>query len=121
MLLFLKKGNGQKGQSTIEYILLVAAIIAIVIAFTVSNNTGLRQHLNGTLDTATNKWKEKETHLDSSMTSADNDKVELGSDMLFPESTMPAATVDAVQRSGSSGGGSTAPRPIPIPEQNPEI
>jgi len=43
----------KRGQSTVEYVLLVAAVIAVMIAFTTNKTTGLQQHLNATLDSAT--------------------------------------------------------------------
>jgi Flp pilus assembly pilin Flp len=49
---FMYKIN-KRGQSTVEYVLLVAAVIAVMIAFTTNKSTGLQQHLNATLDSAT--------------------------------------------------------------------
>lgn len=42
----------KRGQSTVEYILLVAAVIAVVIAFTANQNTGVQGQLNTTLNAA---------------------------------------------------------------------
>jgi Flp pilus assembly pilin Flp len=42
----------KRGQSTVEYVLLVAAVIAVMIAFTTNKTTGLQQHMNATLDDA---------------------------------------------------------------------
>ncbi len=41
-----------KGQSTVEYILLATAVVAVLILFTTSPNTGLRGKLNSTLTSA---------------------------------------------------------------------
>ena len=43
-----------RGQSTVEYILLVTAVIAVMIVFTTNKTTGLQGRLNTTYDTATN-------------------------------------------------------------------
>ncbi len=45
--------KNKRGQSTIEYILLVTAVIAIMIIFSTSNSTGIRSALNGVWGTAT--------------------------------------------------------------------
>jgi Flp pilus assembly pilin Flp len=42
-----------KGQSTVEYILLATAVVAVLILFTTNPNTGLRAKLNSTLTSAT--------------------------------------------------------------------
>ena len=48
------KNKKRKGQSTLEYIVLVTAIIAVILVFL--GPTGLfRSRLNQTLDTATNQ------------------------------------------------------------------
>ena len=41
----------QKGQSTVEYIVLVSAVIGVLILFLVNNNSPFRTSLNTTLDT----------------------------------------------------------------------
>jgi uncharacterized protein (UPF0333 family) len=42
-----------RGQSTVEYVLLVAAVIAVMVAFTTNNNSGgFREQLNSTLGDA---------------------------------------------------------------------
>jgi len=43
----------KKGQSTVEYIILVTAVIAVVIFFVVSPGSPFRQHMNETLGNAT--------------------------------------------------------------------
>ena len=56
----------RKGQSTIEYIILVAAVIAVMIFFAGQNNTGLQQRLNNTYDIATNDMQAKGVALSDS-------------------------------------------------------
>ena len=46
------KINNNRGQSTVEYVLLVTAVVAVMIAFATNNGTGIQQHLNTTLSTA---------------------------------------------------------------------
>jgi Flp pilus assembly pilin Flp len=44
----------KRGQSTVEYVLLVAAVIAVMVAFTTNKNAGgLQSELNSTLSSAT--------------------------------------------------------------------
>jgi hypothetical protein len=43
----------KKGQSTVEYIILVTAVIAVVIFFVVNDNSPFRQKMNATLGNAT--------------------------------------------------------------------
>ena len=38
------------GQSTVEYILLVTAVIGVIILFTTGNNSGFKQSLNKTIN-----------------------------------------------------------------------
>ena len=45
----------KKGQSTVEYVLLVSAVIAVVIAFTSNSNTGVQQQLGSSLNQAFNQ------------------------------------------------------------------
>ena len=46
--------KNKRGQSTVEYVLLVTAVVAVIIAFvTVNNNGGFQAQLNSTLNTAT--------------------------------------------------------------------
>lgn len=49
----------ESGQSTVEYILLVTAVIAIVIVFTVGNNSSVKSKLNNTYETVTNGVSDK--------------------------------------------------------------
>ena len=48
----------KRGQSTVEYILLVAAVIAVMVAFTTNSGTGVQKQLNITLDTAANQMSD---------------------------------------------------------------
>lgn len=43
----------QKGQSTVEYIVLVTAVIVIVIAFLVSDASPFKQRMNASMDAVT--------------------------------------------------------------------
>jgi hypothetical protein len=43
----------KKGQSTVEYIILVTAVIAVIIFFVVNGNSPFRQRMNSTLGNAT--------------------------------------------------------------------
>ena len=45
--------RSKKGQSTVEYIILVAGVIAILIVFVGSDSSPFRQALNRTYNTAT--------------------------------------------------------------------
>jgi len=40
-----------KGQSTVEYVLLVSAVLAVIIALTTNKNTGFQQKLTNTVNT----------------------------------------------------------------------
>ena len=44
----------RKGQSTVEYIILVAAVIAVILVFVGSDNTGFRKAFTNALTQATN-------------------------------------------------------------------
>jgi Flp pilus assembly pilin Flp len=44
--------KNKRGQSTVEYVLLVTAVIAVIIAIVTSNNGGMQGQLNSTLNTA---------------------------------------------------------------------
>ena len=53
---FLKKDKrmrAHKGQSTVEYILLVTAVIAVIVLFTGGNNSVFQQRLNSVFNTTT--------------------------------------------------------------------
>ena len=44
--------KNKRGQSTVEYVLLVTAVVVVIIAFIGNNNSGFRKQLNSTLNTA---------------------------------------------------------------------
>jgi Flp pilus assembly pilin Flp len=46
--------KNKKGQSTVEYVLLVTAVIAVMVAFATSQNGGLQGQLNTTMNTVVN-------------------------------------------------------------------
>ena len=58
--------QGSSGQSTVEYILLVTAVIAVMIFFTTNKNAGLQGTLNSTLDTTSNSITEMANRLTAS-------------------------------------------------------
>jgi Flp pilus assembly pilin Flp len=43
--------KNKRGQSTVEYVLLMTAVVAVIIAFVSSKDTGLQKQLNATLNT----------------------------------------------------------------------
>jgi len=45
--------RAHKGQSTVEYILLVTAVVAVIILFTTGNNSPFQQRLNSVFNTTT--------------------------------------------------------------------
>lgn len=45
----------QKGQSTVEYIVLVTAVVAVLLLFLANGNSPFNQKLNSTLNTVTGK------------------------------------------------------------------
>jgi Flp pilus assembly pilin Flp len=45
--------KNKKGQSTVEYILLVTAVVAVMIVFVAGKNSPFQTQLNGTLNTVT--------------------------------------------------------------------
>ncbi len=52
-----------KGQSTVEYILLVTAVIAVIVLFTVGPNNLFQSRLNSVFDTTTQDMLNVATHL----------------------------------------------------------
>ena len=44
--------KNKRGQSTVEYILLMTAVVAVIIALVAGNNSQFQQTLNSTLNTA---------------------------------------------------------------------
>ena len=55
-----------RGQSTVEYILLVTAVVGVMILFLTNKNTGLQSKLNSTLDTAGNNIGDMSNRLNKS-------------------------------------------------------
>ncbi len=64
--------RNKKGQSTVEYILLVTAVIAVLIFFMTSKDRGMQAHLGKTMNTATDKMAVKSTTLTGSQKDASN-------------------------------------------------
>ncbi|MBI3601830.1 MAG: class III signal peptide-containing protein [Candidatus Omnitrophica bacterium] len=69
--------NGSKGsprdklgQSTVEYIILVTAVIAVVILFVANPGTGFQKKVNSTLETATQGMEDKGAFLSTSHNTA---------------------------------------------------
>jgi uncharacterized protein (UPF0333 family) len=59
--------KNKRGQSTVEYILLVTAVVAVMIVFATSNNSGgFRGQLNGVLSTAANGMNSEMDELNKS-------------------------------------------------------
>ncbi len=58
-----KKAREQSGQSTIEYIILVTAVIGVIILFMSGNNNLFQAKLNSTLGETVNQIKSKGTDL----------------------------------------------------------
>ena len=71
-----------KGQSTVEYILLVTAVIGVMIFFLTNKNGGLQGKLNSTVDTAANSIGNMSDRLDRSHAASNG------------QSPGPAVTVD---------------------------
>ncbi len=49
----------KKGQSTVEYILLVTAVVAVIIVIVNGDKSPFRKKLNTTIDTITNGMEDK--------------------------------------------------------------
>ena len=59
--------KNKRGQSTVEYVLLVTAVIAVIIAFTSSTSkSGFQSTLNSALGTVTNDTSDMATRLSAS-------------------------------------------------------
>ena len=48
----MKHIKNKRGQSTVEYVLLVTAVVAVIIVMVTSNKSGLQSQLNTTLNSA---------------------------------------------------------------------
>lgn len=53
----MEKRSAAAGQSTVEYILLVTAVIAVVILFVTGKNSSFQTRLNSVLDISTNSME----------------------------------------------------------------
>ena len=60
-------GKNKKGQSTLEYIILVTAVIMVIISFLVGTNSPFKTQLNLTLNGTTDMMAEMTTRLGGSM------------------------------------------------------
>jgi len=58
--------KSKKGQSTLEYIILVTGVVAILIAFLTSDQSPFRQAYNNTLRSATNGMENMANRLQQS-------------------------------------------------------
>ena len=65
--MFIKK---KKGQSTVEYIILVTAVIAVIIVFVNSNSSLFRRSLNDSYDAATGAMTNMGQRLDTTFNTA---------------------------------------------------
>lgn len=62
----LQKCRGKSGQSTVEYILLVTAVIAVMIFFATGNNRGIQQRLSNSYNQVGDNMAEKASTLKDS-------------------------------------------------------
>jgi hypothetical protein len=59
-------GRQKKGQSTLEYVILVTAVIVVIIALLMGTNSPFKTALNGTLGTTVNQMNVMGNRLTSS-------------------------------------------------------
>ena len=59
-----------QGQSTVEYILLVTAVVAVVILFTTGNNSMFQQRLNSVFNSTTQDMLNVATYLQQNAANA---------------------------------------------------
>ena len=62
--------RAHKGQSTVEYILLVTAVVAVVILFTAGNGSIFQQRLNSVFNTTTQDMLNVATYLQQNAANA---------------------------------------------------
>ena len=55
--------KNKKGQSTVEYVLLVTAVLAVIIAFVTGNGSMFKSQLNSTLNQTTNMMNTESSSL----------------------------------------------------------
>jgi Flp pilus assembly pilin Flp len=60
------KLKNKRGQSTVEYVLLVTAVLAVIIAFVSTNKGGFQNQLNTTLNTVVTEIGTETDQLDKS-------------------------------------------------------
>jgi Flp pilus assembly pilin Flp len=65
------KINHKRGQSTVEYILLVTAVIAVMIVFATSKDKGLQGKLSNTLNETSTQITNMSDRLDNSYAQSD--------------------------------------------------
>jgi uncharacterized protein (UPF0333 family) len=58
--------KNKRGQSTVEYILLMTAVVAVIIGFVATQNGGFQTQLNSTLGSAANQMTEMSGRLSGS-------------------------------------------------------
>ena len=68
---FMFRKRSRSGQSTVEYILLVTAVIGVMIFF-LTNSNGLQGKLNSTLGTASNGIEDMSNRLHNSQAASGN-------------------------------------------------
>jgi hypothetical protein len=55
--------HAHKGQSTVEYLLLITAVIAVIVLFTTGNNSPFQQNLNSVFNTTSQAMLNTATYL----------------------------------------------------------
>ena len=58
--------KNKKGQSTVEYVLLVTAVVSVMIVFATNKDHGFQQQLNSTLNTAASDMNDMADRLQTS-------------------------------------------------------
>ncbi len=91
--MFKYKTNLKRGQSTVEYIVLATAVIAVIILFVASPNGGFQGQLNNVIATSANRIESKGSTL--------TDSYDHSVDKAAP--TLPAGSPIAVDPSRVSG------------------
>jgi hypothetical protein len=55
--------HAHKGQSTVEYLLLITAVVAVIILFTTGNKSPFQQNLNSVFNTTSQDMLNVASHL----------------------------------------------------------
>lgn len=63
------RGRSRKGQSTVEYIVLVTAVLSVAILFMTNKDTGFQKKLNSTLEEVTGQMENMSSRLTGSTAS----------------------------------------------------